>query len=176
MAAVSTCSSSPLEMPAGSARACSAAAANAWAARGSSAIAAPAGGDATSGTSRHSRPRRQHVLGAWAHALYLQIEDACGIETQNIALGLLGEERQGGDGTRWVEVPVRPIGREQQLRLGLHGIEGRLQQLHVAPLQRLAGEVHLADVLARQPLEVGRLAYPHHELVVEPLHDERNPG
>src|SRR5262249_39674513 len=46
----------------------------------------------------------------------------------------------------------------------------------VASLQRLTGEVHLADVLARWPLEHRRLADAHHEFMIEPLHDERYPG
>src|SRR5262245_14267179 len=113
MAPVSTRSSSPLEMTLGSTSACSAAAAKACAAAGNPcSMAAPArgarGDGVASDTSGHSRPRRQHVLGGWAHSLYLQIEQARRIETQDVALLLLGQEGNGGDGARRIEVPVRP--------------------------------------------------------------------
>ena len=90
---------------------------------------------------------------------------ACSLRNGMVVIELGGSKSQCGQSEA-----------NKQLRLGLHGIEGRLQQLQVAPLQRLAGEVHLADVLARRPLQHRRLAHPHHELVVEPLHDERHPG
>src|SRR5262245_24400321 len=108
--------------------ACSAASAKARAAAGNPCSIAAARGDAVaSDTSGYSWPRRQHVLGTGTHSLHLQIEEARRIETQNIALLLFGEERKGGDGTRRIEVPVRPIGCEQQLRSRLHGIESCLQ-------------------------------------------------
>src|SRR5262245_21850210 len=126
--------------------------------------------------SGHRGARGEHLARGWADAFDFQVEHPRGIETQNVALGRLIEEGERPDRARRVEVPMRPIRGKQQLGLGLHGRERRLQKLEVAFLQRLTGEVHLTDVLARWTLEHGRLANAHHELMIEPLHDERYPG
>ena len=62
-----------------------------------------------------------------------------------------------GDPARGVEVPVRPVARVEQPVLGVHGVERRLGELEVRAFQRLAGEIHVADILARPPFQERRL-------------------
>src|SRR5262245_6561444 len=83
-----------------------------------SAVSANAAATAlNSATSHRLRPRSPDVARLRAQALDLQVEDAGGVEAEDVALGLVGQERDGGDRAGRVEVPVRPVGREQQLRV-----------------------------------------------------------
>ena len=50
-----------------------------------------------SSRSGDARAGSKHVLGAWSHALDLEVEESRGIEPENVALGLIGEERQSRD-------------------------------------------------------------------------------
>src|SRR5262245_17803529 len=51
------------------------------------------------------------------HTLDFKVEHPGGIEAHDVALRLVAEERDRRDRARRVEVPVRPVGREQQLGL-----------------------------------------------------------
>src|SRR5260221_8280167 len=77
---------------------------------------ATAAGDAAAsgGTSRNSRTGSEHVLCPRPHPLHVQIEDARRIQSQDIALCLLGQERDRGDRARRVEIPVPPVGSAPQ--------------------------------------------------------------
>ena len=83
--------------------------------------------------------------------------------------------------------PDKPVGSDRMTRLDRlmfwpdvdaepAELLGHFQRLLVQRLHRL-GRVPavLAHVFARQPLQLRRLRRPHQELVVEPLHEERNP-
>src|SRR5580704_15673934 len=130
-------------------------------------------------SSRHRLAPRRRLIRLGLELLVLwhfEVEQACRIKAKDVALGLLVEERQRGDRVRQVEIPVRPIRREQKLRLGLHRLEGRFGQLDVGTLQRLARIIHLLHVLARLALEQRRFRGAHHVFGIEPLHQERDPG
>jgi hypothetical protein len=71
------------------------------------------------------------------HRRRIEIEDPRGVQPKNIPLGLLRDERQVGDLARHVEVEVRPVRREQKLRVRLDHVEGALQRLEVVRLHRL---------------------------------------
>ena len=49
----------------------------------------------------------------------LEVEDALRVAAEDVALGLLAEERQVVDRARQVHVPMRIVGRVEELRLGL---------------------------------------------------------
>ena len=85
----------------------------------------------------------------------LEVEQAGGVQAEDVALGVLVEERQVEEDARQVEVPVRPVGGVDELGVGLDRRHRRLQEVEVVHLHRLRGEVHLADVLARRRLSSG---------------------
>src|SRR5438132_9247687 len=91
-------------------------------------------------------PRLRTHLDLRPHSLYFQVEQFCGVQTQNIAFRLLAQERDRRDRAGWVEIPVWPIGSKQQLGLGVDRIERRLKQFQVGLLQRLGGKIHLSNV------------------------------
>src|SRR5258707_14681986 len=83
----------------------------------------------------------------------LELEELLGVAAKDVALGLLVEERQVVDRRRQVEVPVRIVGREAKLCLGVDRVERGFKQLAIAgELERLRRIVLLGHVLARQAL------------------------
>src|SRR5579863_5476476 len=62
---------------------------------------------------------------------HLDADEPRGVEAENVALRLLAQERQRGDGSRQVEIPMRPVRRKQQLRFCVDGVEGGSGELHV---------------------------------------------
>src|SRR3974377_855444 len=125
------------------------------------------------GILRLPRSSSAYVSSPRPHPLYFQVEHASRIQTEDVALALLAQEGDRGDRARRVEIPMRPVGREKQLRVRMHGMEGGLEQLHIALLQRLARKVHLSDVLARRALLQWGPAHRHYETLVPPLPKER---
>ncbi len=108
--------------------------------------------------------------------LRLEIEHALRVATQDISFVLFGQERQVVDGAWQVHIPVRIVGRVQKLRPRIDHLEGDLQCLAIVHhLHGLRGKVHLAHVFARLPLEQWSVRRPHHEFIVQPLHQEGQP-
>src|SRR5215203_253877 len=67
----------------------------------------------------------------------VELEQVPRVLPQDPTLRRLGQERQVVDRGGQVEVPVRVVGREEELRLGVDLAERHLQQLVVAVLDRL---------------------------------------
>src|SRR3974390_3695018 len=59
-------------------------------------------------TLRFSRSSSPYVSRPRPHPLYFPVQHASRIQTEDVALALLGQEGDGGDGARRVEVPIRP--------------------------------------------------------------------
>src|SRR5262245_25363361 len=66
-------------------------------------------------TSGHLAPAGKHIARRRPHPLHLQIEEFGGVQAEDVALYLLAEEGNGGDGAGRVEIPMRPVRRKQQL-------------------------------------------------------------
>src|SRR5262249_48849266 len=102
-------------------------------------------------------PARQRPLKAGATESssppWIEPEQAGGVAAEDVALGLLLEERQVVDDRGQVEVPVRIVGRPDQLGLGVDHLEGGFEDREVVrDLHRLRGVEHLAHVFARLAL------------------------
>src|ERR1700678_2893578 len=85
-------------------------------------------------TSFSRRLRRNRLAPHWRFLDLLvrrnrQAEQPRRIQPENVALGLFAEERQRSDRVRQIEIPVRPVGREQKLGFRLDRVEGRLGEL-----------------------------------------------
>src|ERR1700732_3589468 len=64
----------------------------------------------------------------------IEPENPCRIEPENIPLRLLRKERQVDDLTRQVEVEMRPVRCEQELRFGVDHLQRNLQRLEIGGL------------------------------------------
>src|SRR5262245_43835642 len=115
---------------------------------------------------RHSRTRgpeayhhRVTVVSGSGHLGELaradvELEQLDRVAAEDVALGLLFQERQVVDRRRQVEVPVRIVGRIEQLALRLDALERRLEEAHVARnFHRLRRVEHVGDVLAGELLQ-----------------------
>src|ERR1700730_6600537 len=106
----------------------------------------------------------------------LQLEQARRGAAEDVVLALLGEERQVVDGRRQIEVPMRIVGRVEEMVFRIHHAERLLQRFEVLDLHGLRGVIHIAHVFARLFPEQRTFGRSHHVFMVEPLHQERYPG
>src|SRR6185437_7698483 len=92
-------------------------------------------------TRMYLRKLRRHQL---LYRCRVEIENPRGVQPENIALGLLGQERQVANFLRQVEIEMRPVGREHELRLGLDHLQRVLERLRMRRLHRLRRVVAIA--------------------------------
>src|SRR5215510_12037177 len=90
----------------------------------------------TSTTTTPTRAAQSFIRGSerlrdLLHHLGVETEQLGGFAAQDIALGLLLQERQIVNGRRQVEIPVRIVGGPNELGLGVDHLESRLENREI---------------------------------------------
>ena len=105
-----------------------------------------------------------------------KLEQPRGGAAEDVVLALLRQERQVPDRRRQIEIPVRIVGGVEQLRFRVDHAERGLHRVVILNLHRLRRVIHVAHIIRRLLFQQRAFRRPQHVFVIEPLHQERNPG